>query len=331
MSKKKHCFYTSFNKAYAGQAMMLAESLRKYHGDDSEICALLIDDLSESEIDYFKNFDRIILAKNLNIPNFQSWIFGLDIVEAATAVKPFLMCNLLEEFSQVTYLDPDVFVYSHLHEIFDPKVDWDVTLTPHQVAHQSEPWVVLSTEMESLRFGVFNLGFLSIRATANGKSIARWWQDRCYDYCIAEPERGLFTDQKIFDLAPALFSGIHILRHPGFNVATWNIRGRHVEFGNLQISVNGFPLRFCHFTKATHIGGYALERMISENNIFDELFYSYVAKLQAKNIMLRDLSKRWIYGFYNNGNPIDPKTRKNFRNRQNRFLIENPFLDEKIL
>ena len=323
--KTRHCFFTSFNKAYAAQAIIMAESIRMHHGPEVQIYAVMVDKLDAIEKRYFDVFDEIIDPENLNIPNFYAWIFGLDIIEAATAVKPFALCYLLERYDQVTYLDPDTCVYSKLEEILDPSNSWDIALTPHQIEPKTERWLIESTELESLRFGAFNLGFLSVRSNDNGRSIATWWRDRCYEYCIAEPERGLFTDQKFFDLAPALFRGVLVLRHSGYNVASWNLRERYLEFKDEALCANGITLRFCHYTKASHIGALALERMLLDGNFFLELFYIYIQKLIEKREELTDLNLKWHYGYFSNGSKIDDQVRVKFRNLSDRFKYLNPF------
>jgi hypothetical protein len=322
----KHCFYTSFNKSYSGQAILLASSLRRIYGNSVDIVALMVDELEENEVSYFSIFDSILLASELNIPNFRQWVFGLNIVEAATAVKPFALCELLKQYDHVTYLDPDIFVYSALDEILLSNDHWDISLTPHQTLHKSERWLIESTELESLKFGVYNLGFLSVRSTNEGKRIAEWWRARCYEYCLINVERGIFTDQKFFDSAPALFNGVRILRHPGYNVATWNLTERMVKLENNTLLSNEQPLRFCHFTKATHIGAFAMERMLSGSNMFEELFYSYLARLSEKKLELSGLSLEWKYGFYDDGMSIDNESRQKFRNLgKKRFDLDNPF------
>lgn len=323
--KGSHCFFTSFNKAYAAQAIIMAESIRMHHGDDAKIYAVIVDKVNKAESRYFDIFDEIIDPQNLNIPNFNAWIFGLDIVEAATAVKPFALCHLLEHYSQVTYLDPDTCVYSKLEEILDIKNTWDIVLTPHQIEPKIEKWLIESTELESLRFGAFNLGFLSVRATENGIKIGRWWRDRCYDYCISDPDNGLFTDQKFFDLAPALFNGVFVLRHSGYNVASWNLRERYLQFDDEKLTANGLLLRFCHYTKASHIGALALERMLTEGNFFLELFYVYIEKLIEKREILIDLDPNWSYGYFEDGTKIGNDLRVRFREFSDRFKYQNPF------
>lgn len=330
----KNCFYSSFNKAYAAQALLMAESLRRVYGNSVDIIAVIVDKLDDNEADYFDVFDSLLFVDELDIPNFNNWIFGLNIVEAATAVKPFALCKLLEKYEHVTYLDPDIMVYSALDEIISPKIEsidmskqkWGITLTPHQTVAQSEKWLIESTELESLRFGVYNLGFLSVKANSDGKKVAEWWRDRCYHYCVEDVERGLFTDQKLFDNAPALFAGVNVLRHSGYNVATWNLREREVTFENEKLLSNQQPLRFCHFTKATHIGAFAMDRMLNSHNLFEELFYSYLAKMNAKKLELTGLNRAWSYGFYHDGNLISGESRKDFRRLgDSRWGAADPF------
>lgn len=323
-----HCFFTSFNKAYLPQALLLAESLHHIYGGKAKLVAILVDEMKEENAPYFQAFSQTIEASRLGIPDFRSWIFGLDVIEAATAVKPFALLHLLQQHRQVTYLDPDIYLYSPLAEITAPDTDFDAVVTPHQMYPQSEKWLVDSTEIESMRYGTFNLGFLSVRNSDGGQAIAEWWARRCYSYCVVDFPQGLFTDQKLFDLAPALFPGLKVLRHPGYNLATWNLRERRVSFSpGTGAVVDGQPLRFCHFTKATHIGNEAMERMISEESaFFQELFYSYVARLRGRRIQLSGMNADWAYGRYCSGPEIPGDVRAAFRKLgDKRFAIENPF------
>ena len=309
----KRCFYTSFNRAYAPQALVLAESLRNCYGNNVDIVALLVDELEESEQQYFASFTKILKASELNIPNFSEWIFRLDIIEAATAVKPFALRQLLDIYEEVIYLDPDTIVYAPFDEMFGELKENNFVLTPHQLTPSTEHWVIESTELQSLRFGVFNLGFIAVRNTVEGKRVADWWKDRCYEYCVSDPDHGLFTDQKFFDQAPIFFDGLHILKHPGYNVATWNLRERTLRFLNGDVVVNDQPLRFCHFTKATHIGASAFERMSRGFGVMDELFYAYLSLMAEKERYLLKLTKNWHYGNYKDGTSIDKETRIQFR------------------
>lgn len=328
----KRCFYTSFNRAYAPQALVLAESLRSVYGHNIDIVALLVDELDSGEEKFFSLFNSVLKASELNIPDFKSWIFGLDIVEAATAVKPFALRHLLNSYEEVVYMDPDTIIYAPLDEMFTALAASNFVLTPHQLVPSTEVWVIEATELQSLRFGVFNLGFIAVRKSELGTKVANWWCERCYDYCVNDLNRGLFTDQKLFDLAPAFFPGLHVLAHPGYNLASWNIRERALSMEKQGVMVNGFPLRFCHFTKATHIGASALERMTRDFGVMTELFYAYLALMDQKKVELEELNTDWFYGKYTDGTPVSGETRKEFRKRSNTNIsIIDPFENRTVV
>ena len=86
----------------------------------------------------------------------------------------------------------------------------------------------------------------------------------------------MFTDQKWCDLVPAYFDNVKIVRDPGYNVASWNISQRKIEFDDLgNILVNGSKLKFFHFTKLGPIGRKMTERYAGDNYQVYELWKWY--------------------------------------------------------
>jgi hypothetical protein len=124
-----------------------------------------------------------------------------------------------------------------------------ILLTPHQSEPEQSYEAVMDNEMASLKHGVFNMGFVGIADTEEGRRFASWWAARLTDFCLDDISRGLFTDQKWANLIPCFFDDYRVLRSPAFNVATWNITTRQVE-GSLEdgITVNGEALGFYHFS-----------------------------------------------------------------------------------
>ncbi|GAB4489510.1 MAG: hypothetical protein OHK006_21310 [Thermodesulfovibrionales bacterium] len=78
-----------------------------------------------------------------------------------------------------------------------------------------------------------------------------WWKARLARYCMADVLHGLYTDQKWVDLTPALFEGVFLLREPGYNVAYWNLHEKEFSACDGEITVNGEPFFFYHFSALT--------------------------------------------------------------------------------
>jgi hypothetical protein len=147
------------------------------------------------------------------------------------------------------YFDPDMVLFSRVDDILATLGAANVALTPHQTKPEQTLEAVVDNEITSLRMGVFNLGFVGVSNTAEGRRFAQWWGERCYHFCRAEVANGLFTDQKWANFAPIFFDGVAIIKSSRHNVATWNLTTRRMV-GDLDhgFTVDDEPLGFYHFT-----------------------------------------------------------------------------------
>ena len=215
--------FTSINWAYLTKAMVLAESL-KQHNPDFEF-HLLINDYVDPTMALKRG--SIVPISLLGIDGFHAWCFSHDVVELCTATKAFYFYQLLDAgYDKVIYLDPDIRVFSSLDPVTSKLDEFDVVLIPHCDVEASRDCEIHYTEMSVLAHGVFNLGFLGIANTCIGSRVINFWRRRMERHCRDEHERGLFTDQKWFNLVPVYFDNVCILKHPGVNVASWNISSR---------------------------------------------------------------------------------------------------------
>jgi hypothetical protein len=55
--------------------------------------------------------------------------------------------------------------------------------------------------------GIYNLGFIALKKTPNAEAFLNWWETQLETLSVDEQQRGLFTDQKLVDIAPSIFSG----------------------------------------------------------------------------------------------------------------------------
>jgi hypothetical protein len=322
-----HC-YTSVSFSYLDRARVLAETLRRFHPDWTLWLCLSDREPPGFHFDIEKEqFDHLVRIDELGIPALPGWIFTHNVVELCTAVKGRMLCKMFEAGAQkVIYLDPDIAVFESLAHIPELLNQHSIVLTPHLLAPERTTYGVLDNEIGSLKHGVYNLGFIAVRACDEGLQFSRWWSNRLHDHCYEDIPAGIFTDQRWCDLVPAFFSGTHILRDPGYNVACWNLSNRPIEMRrNGEISVLAHPLRFFHFTKVDTVGASVLERYSNGRCEAFELLRWYRERLAIHKPEGLPTGW-WAFGHYDDGAPIDRKHRITYRDRLDlRSRFPNPF------
>ncbi len=310
--------YTSITSNYLPKARVLAESVKRV---DPEVqFHLVLSDVPPVGFDLAAEpFDNLILIEQLVTRDFPAWVFQHSVVELCTAVKGAALVHLFENCGadQVFYFDPDIVVFGRLDELQDQLSRVSVVLTPHLTDPEISDRGILDNEISSLRHGVYNLGFVGVRNTAEGRRFAEWWARRLASYCHDNLPMGIFTDQKWVDLAPCFFDEVRVLRAPGFNVATWNITNRRAT-GSLAdgILVNGEPLGFYHFSgfdsgdQATMLAIYG-----TESPVLTELREWYIRECErCGQGALGSLPCR--YDFFSNGERIARDYRLLYRQRE---------------
>jgi hypothetical protein len=308
--------YTSFTYAYLSRARVLAESVRRLHPDWS--LWAVVTDLPPAGLpaDALAPFHHVVDAAALPIPDFRRWLFRHDLVEACTAVKGAMLRHLLAEgAAKVIYLDPDIALFAPLDPILARLDAASIVLTPHQVDANDAPPAVRDNERGSMRYGIFNLGFLGVRNDETGRAFADWWSARLHEACYDAPEQGLFTDQKYCDLVPGLFPGVHIERDPGCNVASWNISRRPLAFNRRgELTAAGHLLRFYHFTKITGPGAVMTERYAGDSVEVYELVAWYLRALAAARVPQAE-GHPWAYDAFSDGTRVPRAARLLLRDR----------------
>ncbi len=324
---------TIVSKNYLSYARVLTNSFLRLH-PNSQVFMLLADKVDDYFVAEQEPFTLVSLDE-LNIPHLPSLAFKYNIVEFNTAVKPFFMEYLLKKYSlqKLFYFDPDILIMRPIDEMINELSTATMLLTPHILAPIDDS--LHPGEVEILQSGTFNLGFLGVASCPETERLFSWWKDRTYDGCWVEPHRGYHFDQKWMDLAPDLFHGVRILRHPGYNVAYWNLNGRKVASSGDEYTVNGLPLVFFHFSG---IEPHSIEKISKHQNRFTltalpelrELFSTYAKLLLDAGY---DECKRWPYAFerFTNGVKIpQPASRQLYRELgEDAMKFGNPFVTQE--
>ena len=249
MIEKKNAAFTVVSNNYLSFAMVLAGSFLSTNDVDCfYIC--IVDDAGP-KINIENESIKVIYFDDVDLPKKDFFKYQYSILELNTAVKPFVFRHIFEKFaiSKLCYLDPDLYFYDDMREVWAGLDKYNVILTPHLLASVPEDGAT-PTETQILQSGTYNLGFLALRNGAESMKLLDWWCEKLWLDCVVDIPNGLFVDQKWMDLAPTLFSGVFILRDAGYNVAYWNLHERTItDKGRGRYQVNGCsPLVFFHYS-----------------------------------------------------------------------------------
>lgn len=165
------------------------------------------------------------------------------------ALKPVLLSHLSQKgFEKLVFLDPDIFFTGDPGFILQLLDTYSIILTPHwaDIDIINNPDSLFSV----LRGGLFNGGFMAV--TPKALPALSWWAGMCHFKTEKNQELGVYVDQKYLDLFPVQFDDVHILRHQGCNLASWNIQSCKRELVNGELRINGkFDPVFIHFANDT--------------------------------------------------------------------------------
>lgn len=321
--------YTSICMNYLPKALILGESLKKYNKNIRFVIVLLEREIPSCWPKKAEEIvDKVILARDLGFEDFDKFIFKHSIVEASTAVKGKALVYLLQnESDKVVYLDPDIKTYKSLDELSNLLDIHDIILTPHLTIPEDNEFDIQNNELCALQHGVYNLGFVAVKNSEEGFKFAKWWDNRLELYCYDDIPKGIFTDQRWCDLAPAYFN-VYILKNPGYNMAPWNLSTRKITYKNNRILVNGnYDLVFFHYSGFDSganetVFNYYLP---NKNNYLYKLRNEYIEEMNENN--QKEIGTfSWSYNFYFNGETINKDIRKQYRDMKLFDTIQvNPF------
>lgn len=289
--------------SYLNRAKVMAKSVKEHHPDAIVILCLAERSLTEDIGSHC--FDQVLLPKDLAIANLEKTIFKYNHHEASIYLKGELLNYLYRTYvneEKIIYMDADIKVYSPLVEMLDALQEHSIVFTPHMFKPHPDYYTAY------LWYGFINAGFVGFRRSGNAKRFIEWWASKLEKYCYVDRERFIQLSQAWAKLAPTFFKDL--LRHPGYNVAFWNLHERNIQISNNQFFVNKTPLRFFHYSS---LNG-ALKDYVNKtaNGDVRSLYEQYMKELDKVTIP-HLASKSWSYGYFQNGTRIENKTREIYR------------------
>jgi hypothetical protein len=293
----KRNFCTFFDKNYLARGLALYYSLIE-HCPDFVLWIICIDDdtfdlLQRLKLDKIKPLraseveDKGMLTIKATRTQIEySWLFGSQ--------APLY---LLKKYNldMITYLDADLFFYSSVEDIYKEFGDKSIMIIPHRYSSK-----YLFREKTS---GIYNVGMLIFKNDNNAIECLSWWKDQCLEWCYDRYEDGKMGDQIYLNDWPTRFNNVHVLKHLGANVSSWNIDS--LEIGDNKtgiiirdkVSKSSFPLIFYHFH------GYRI--YMTDNGkvhvypitIYNRKIYKiYLKAIQKAYDQIRLLEPSWKYG-----------------------------------
>lgn len=316
-----NAIFTICAKNYLAHAKTLGYSVKKY-APDTDFFIILSDEIGSDNI-YCDDFN-VIESNSLGIESFYEMAFKYNVVEFSTAVKPYYIDILLSDkgYEKVLYLDPDTVLYDSPEYLWNRLDFSDALLTPH-IIYPYINFEGATPEEELLFVGIYNLGFFGVKNSETGRHIVKWWCEKLKNQCYADKEDALHVDQKWMDFLPCLYGDkIEILKHPGVNVAFWNLHERKVQDNEDCYWVNDQKLILFHFSgldpnKYSEISKKQTKFHFDKNPELVRIFTEYVEQLRLNDLNhLSSLS--YIYNRFDNDIHVLSYQRRLFR-----ILVEN--------
>jgi hypothetical protein len=281
MLNRAYCTY--FDHNYLPRGLALYHSLQRYVPGArlwvlclSEACHQVLTALDLPNLIAVRLAD--FEAANLDVAATRS---SRSVIEYYFTCSPAWMLFVLNSDSDpewVTYLDSDLFFFASPDPIYDEMKDAAFGIIPHRFARGLE---------DQRKFGLYNVGWVSVRRRGDGISALSWWRERCIEWCYDRVEGDRFADQRYLDRLPEMFAGVHVISHLGANLAPWNFADYHLEWrdGGVEIE-RRYPLLFFHFYGVKRSGGYyfnshRLYRAPFSSLIKQRLYEPYTAALAA--------------------------------------------------
>ena len=303
-------------KKYLSFARVLAESFHSIHRDVPFL--VLLADEPGGYFDPSHEPFSVVRLSELDIPQLERFRFHYAQQPLSYACTPYLLAHLVRHgFSRLIFIKQESLVLGDLTAVFDILEKASIVLTPHLVAPLAGADRI-DRELNILLSGTFNVGMLGIAATPVAARFLEWWQDRVYTHCQHAIGSGMHYEQRWLDLVPGLFSDVHVLRDPVYNVGHWNLPDREVTVVDDVVLVNGDRCRLFRFSgydpeRPTVVTRYS-PRLTRENlGAAGIVFERFRAALERHGY---SETREWpyAYGAFDNGAPVPDVARSLFAN-----------------
>jgi len=243
-------YCTYFDRGFLIQGLALWRSLAK-HDVDAVLWVLALDDFTAEVLrEVGGTWLQVVPLAELEIGDkalaeAKSNRTRVEYIFTLSPCWPRWLLARRPDIERVTYVDADMFFFASPTGVFDAMdaAEASVLVTEHRFP----PWL-----RRYERHGKFNVGILSFRNDAAGRTTLEDWRARCLEWCHDRLEDGKYADQKYLDTWPErLGAALLVLPDAGVNLAPWNWARHAIERAdeNEGVRVDGGPLVLFHFAR----------------------------------------------------------------------------------
>ncbi|HKU65874.1 MAG TPA: hypothetical protein VJQ06_12530 [Rhizomicrobium sp.] len=289
---RSYCCY--FDHRYLPRGLAMIRSLRRFE-PEAEVWVLCLSSTAHRELCRSGEIGvRLVTLEEIETGDeslLRAKTDGRSLVEYYFTLTPSLVRYVMARTSAniVSYLDSDLYFFSSPQPIYDEMGASSVLIIPHG-------FVAAMRRQE--RFGRYNVGWLSFRNDTSGRACLEWWRDRSNEWCsdVVDEVGKRYCEQRYLDRFAEISSGVHVLSHPGANLAPWNVAAHKLDLVIGKPLVDGLPLLFFHFHGLHRVGarrffaihweyGGAMTRLMRTH-----LYRPYLAELLSIEREIKDFS-----------------------------------------
>jgi hypothetical protein len=242
---RSRAYCTSFDRHYLARGITMIRSLIR-HDPGAAIHVLALDDVCESVL-------RELLGPAIHVIGTEALqarhpeLRALRERRSAWAFyatqKPVLGLLTMQSDlrpQSVVFIDADTWFFSGTAPLFAEIGGASIGLSPHRFPPENQHLLI---------YGTYNAGFIFWRADQTGRRCLEDWKRECFACCDEQTHPdGRFMNQGYLTHWPERYPGVHIIGHPGANLAPWNVDSHVLTNNGGNLLVDGRELVFYHYS-----------------------------------------------------------------------------------
>jgi len=234
---------------YIHYARVLVPSVKEFHPDWPAYFCCVDQPPAESLVPGAEPFE-ILDTPWLRGEEGRRYCFQYAAMELVGMSRSRALTALLDRgYTRVIYLDLDMRVYAPLTPLLEALERAAIVMTPHLTEPLPDSEAAASYETLCKQSGLVNSACLAVREHPQARAFLTYWASRTERHGHIDAASGHYSEQSWMDYALAFYDQAALLRHPGFNVAVWNLPSRPItrEPGGAW-SAGGQPLVCFHWS-----------------------------------------------------------------------------------